>query len=108
MTIDEILNDAAIWPLYGVAIASHVLVLIYGIGSPWWRSLLGVTIFAKWLSVMLVFDFLIARRTFGEFPGYGWLALGVYGFMFLAFWAVVVEVAIERRGPAHEAPARKK
>lgn len=107
MTIDEILNDAATWVVWGIAAVAHALVFIYGLGSPWWRSLLGITIFAKWLSVMLVFDFLIARRALGEFPGYGFAALGVYGFMFLAFSAVVVEVVIERRHPADEVTHRK-
>ena len=106
---DHILNDWATFIVYGVAAVSHALVLIYGLGSPWWRSLLGVTIFAKWLSVMLVFDYLIARRVWGEFPGYGLAAILVYGFMLLAFSAVVVEVVIERRHPADEAaPHRQK
>lgn len=97
----------ATWVVYGVAAVAHALVFIYGFGSPWWRSLLGITIFAKWLSVMLVFDFIIARRAFGEFPGYGLLALVTYGFMFLAFSAVVVEVVVERRHPADEVTHRK-
>lgn len=102
MTIDEAVNQAAVWPIYGVALCAHLLVFIYGFGSRWWTSLLGVSIFAKWLSFALVFDFLIARRVFGEFPGYGFWAMGIYSFMFLAFSAVVVELIIERRTPAPE------
>jgi hypothetical protein len=105
---DEVLNDIATYVVYGVAILAHVLVLTYGLGSPWWRSLLGITIFTKWLSVMLVFDYLIARRVWGDFEGYGLFALLAYGFMFLAFGAVVVEVLIERRHPADEAVPHRK
>ncbi|MDQ2690359.1 MAG: hypothetical protein M3Y29_08815 [Chloroflexota bacterium] len=109
MTIDEAFNGFATFIAFAVAAPAHALVLIYGLGSPWYRSLLGVSIFAKWLSVALIFDFLIMRRLFGEFPGYGVAAVAVYGFAFLAFSAVVVEVVIERRNPAAPAslPLRK-
>lgn len=99
-TLDQVLNDVATIIVFAVAVPAHALVFIYGLGSPWYRSVLGVTIFAKWLSVALVFDYLISRRLWGEWPGFGVTAIAVYGFMFLAFSAVVAEVVIERRDPA--------
>ncbi len=99
MTVDEFLNGVATWFAFGVILPAHLLVIIYGIWSPWWRTFLGVTIFAKWLSFAVAIDFLVARRVFGEFPGYGVAAVIVYGLLFLAFSATVVEVLIERRHP---------
>jgi hypothetical protein len=107
MSIDETLNGYATAVAFAVAVPAHLLVFIYGIGSPWYRSLLGTTIFAKWLSLAIVFDYLIARRIFGEFPGYGIAAVLVYGLVFLAFSAAVVEVVIERRGTPTASPQGK-
>lgn len=99
-TIDTFFNGIATFVAFAVAVPAHALVFVYGLGSPWYKSLLGVTIFTKWLSVALIFDYLISRRIFGEYPGYGVLAFVTYLLAFLAFTAVVVEVIIERRTPA--------
>lgn len=106
---DSIINDIAGLVAVAVTIPAVANVLIYGLGSRWWETRLGRVLFSKWLSVALVFLFIIARRFWGEFPGYGWLALGLYAFVFLSFAATTVELIIESRSPAPavEIPKRK-
>lgn len=105
---DVVLNEIAGFVALLTIVPATLNAVIYGIGSPWWRSWLGRVLFAKWLAVALVFVFIIARRTLGEFPGYGALALLIYTFVLLAFSATTVELVIERRNPAPPATARRK
>lgn len=100
MNIDETLNAIAGVVALATVVPATLNALIYGLGSPWWRSWLGRALFAKWLAVALVFAFIFARRFFGEFPGYGVVALVLYIFVLLAFTATTVELVIERRNPA--------
>lgn len=95
----EAVNEIAGIVVTLTAIPAVLTALIYGFGSPWWTSWLGRIIFAKWLAIALVFILIVARRTFGEYPGYEWVALIIYTFTFLTFSATTVEVIIERRGP---------
>lgn len=103
---DDTLNEiAGVIALFTIVPAT-LNAIIYGIGSPWWRSWLGRVLFAKWLSVALVFVFIVLRRALGEFAGYGGVAVALYAFVFVAFAATTVELIIERRGPAGEPIAR--
>lgn len=107
---DSIINEIAGLVAVLVAVPAVANVLIYGLGSRWWETWLGRVLFSKWLSVALVFLFIIARRAWGDFPGYDWLALGLYSFVFLSFAATTVELIIESRSPAPvvEIPLKRK
>lgn len=89
------------------AVPALLIVLVYGIGSPWWGSWLGRVIFVKWLSVFSVIGYILARRGFGEFPGYEWWSVGVYALFFVAMWATLVEILIERRPPTQHAKRKE-
>lgn len=91
--------DIALVVVTLAVIPAVATVLIYGFGSPWWKSWLGRVMFAKWLSVALVLLFIITRRMFGDYPGYDWLGLLVYSFMLVTFSAATIQLLIERRGP---------
>jgi hypothetical protein len=45
-----------------------LFVLLYGLGSPWWRSPTGRAIFTKGLSLMLIFDVAIAAYYIANLP----------------------------------------
>lgn len=109
MTIDETLNGiAGVLVLTGsVPIAGATLT--YGFGSPWWRSWLGRVMFGLFLALVVVFAFALTRRTFGEYPGYGVVALVVYGYISVTLWAVWLIILVERRKPAPrgQLPLRK-
>jgi len=95
----EQVNQIAGFVLALTIIPATLNVMIYGLGSPWWTSWLGRVMFAKWLSVAMVFWFVVVRRNLGDFIGYEWWALGIYSFTFLTFVATTVELVIERRPP---------
>lgn len=95
----DTINEIAGFILTLTTIPATLNVLIYGFGSPWWTSWLGRVMFAKWLSVALVFWFVVFRRNLGDFFGYEWWALAIYSFTFVTFVATTVELIIERRPP---------
>ena len=71
--------------------------VLYGLGSPWYRSLLGVAIFgmgAANLSVLLV---VLTRRWLPGFPYHAELAFCAYTLFAAASAALFVMLIIERR-----------
>lgn len=98
MTTEQI-NEFAGFVLTLAAIPATATAVIYGFGSPWWQSWLGRVMFAKWTTVAAILLFVVARRTWGDFPGYEWWALVIYSLTLITFSATTVEVLIERRGP---------
>lgn len=114
MTYDpEVVNDFALVPLVVGMLFAGVSGVVYGIGSPWWRSLLGVAFFGVMVSSSLPILVVVARRTFGAYPGYEWVALSVYTLWALAWVAMLVIILVERRRsalavPFHPHPRRKK
>lgn len=106
---DAAINDIANYVVIAVTIPAVLNAAIYGLGSRWWSSWLGRVLFSKWLSVALVFVFILTRRLWGDYPGYGWWAIGLYTFVLVSFAATTVELIIERRAPAEliETPIRK-
>lgn len=99
MTPHEINHLAGYIALAAVAPAL-VTTLVYGLGSPWWRSWLGRVVFAQWLAIVVVFGVVLSRRFLGAYPGYEWVAVVSYSVLFVAFTAMAVIVIIERRAPA--------
>jgi hypothetical protein len=92
MTSEQI-NDLASIPALLMAIPWFLFTIIYGVLAPWYKSLLGSVMFTLGLSISLVFGNVLARRWFGEYPGYEWWALGIYTFGFLtgvAFVSIVI------------------
>lgn len=96
----EAVNDFASYIALAAALPAAAATLIYGIGSPWYKSWLGRTIFAQWLSIVLVFGVILGRRFFGTYPNYEWVAVIAYSLLFVTFSAMAVLVIIERRAPA--------
>lgn len=102
------INDLATWVALSAAIPFVGYLFTYGVGSPWYRSLLGWVMFALGLSISLVLSFNTIRRVHGEFPGYEWWALGIYSFLTVvgyALWAIVI--VERRRAPLLLIPLKK-
>lgn len=100
MNADAIVNDFATYIALAAVVPAILTTALYGFGSPWYLSWLGRVVFAQWLSIVIVFAVVLGRRVFGEYPGYGYVAVAAYSLLFLAYWALFVIVLIERRGPA--------
>ncbi len=97
MTTAEQINDAATWLVIAGIVPSLAFTLIYGFGSPWYRSALGVVMFLLGLSLTTVLGIVLGRRLFGEYPGYQWVAIGGYSLLLVAMVGLAVIVIIERR-----------
>lgn len=94
---DEVINAWANIPALLAAAGCVATLLLYGVGSPWYRTLLGVVFFGVVAVNIPVFGIIFGRRIFGMYPGYGTVALVTYSFAALAWWSMFVMVLIERR-----------
>lgn len=96
MTPEAINDFATILALTAIAPAAGYT-LTYGIGSPWYRSLLGVVLFGLGASVTTVLSVVLLRRLLGAYPGYEWVAVSAYSILTLTMWALWAIVIVERR-----------
>ena len=94
------INHLAGYIALAAVVPALATTIIYGAGSPWWRSWLGRVVFATCLPIVIVFGVVLTRRFFGNYTGYEWVALISYSTLFLAFTAMAVIVTLERRAPA--------
>lgn len=97
---DELLNGIA-----GIIVLTGVVpvlgaTLTYGLGSPWHKSWLGRVMFSLFLALVVVFGIVLGRRVFGDYGGYGGVALVGYLYIWLTLWAVWLVIIVERRKPA--------
>ena len=76
MTPDAV-NEFANWIALSAVLPAILFTLIYGFGSPWYKSGLGVTLFGLMFSISSLFPVILARRFFGEYPGYHIVAVVV-------------------------------
>lgn len=93
------INDAASYIALACIVPMLVAATSYGVGSPWYGSWLGRIFFGLFASITLIFGVILARRFFGEYPGYEWVAVVAYSLLFLTFSATAAIVIIESRGP---------
>lgn len=107
--MDAVLNTWANLPAYIAAGLALLTFAIYGFGSPWYRSLLGVSFFLNFGSLPAVVLFASLRRIVASLnttpapssgDGLGWLALSLYTAIALIQGLQLVVLLIERRrGP---------
>ena len=93
----EVVNEFANWIAISAALPAILFTLIYGFGSPWYKSGLGVTLFGLMFSISSLFPVILARRFFGEYPGYHKVAVVVYAMLTIMFWSFFVLFLKERR-----------
>lgn len=108
MTPAEI-NEIANWIALAAIIPFALFTVIYGFGSPWYKSPLGVTIFGLGAGVTGVLCVVLARRWFKEYPGYEWVAIIAYSLFTLIGIALLVILLLERRrSDMMQFPVKKK
>lgn len=104
--MDAWFNTWATVPATFAAVFALATALLYGAGSPWYRSLLGSVFFALFLGSVPVFALVLVRRiaativnggpqTSGD--GFGLLAFAVYTFVALVWGGVFFTVLYTRR-----------
>lgn len=97
MYIPSAVNETANWIVLVAAIPFLVATISYGTLAPWYRSLLGTTMFSLLGSITSVLLFVFARRVWKEFWGYEWFAIVVYSLLFISAAAFVVVFYVEFR-----------
>lgn len=98
--IDSELNSAATYIVLSGIIPAVGFFLVYGIGSPWYKSALGVVMFLLGFSISATFLQVVTRRIAGDYPGYGLVTIIVYSLVTIALWGLFIIVLTERRHPA--------
>lgn len=104
--MDVWFNTWATVPATIAALAALATAVLYGVGSPWYRSVLGTVFFGLFCGSVPVFLLVLLRRivativsgslqTSGD--GLGMLAFCVYTFVAVVWVAVFVTVAHTRR-----------
>jgi hypothetical protein len=104
--MDVWFNTWATVPATVAGLFALLTALLYGAGSPWYRSLLGTVFFALFLGSVPVFALVLVRRiaatianggpsTSGD--GFGMLAFAVYSFVALVWAGVFLAVLYTRR-----------
>lgn len=102
-------NEIVSWVALSAVVPAWLFVLIYGLGSPWFKSWLGSVMFNLGLALALVLTFSVVRRFAGEFAGYMSWAFALYAYLVLTLWALVVIVIVERmRAPHARIPLKRK
>lgn len=62
MTVDNVVIALIVI----AAPAQTAFILLYGLGSPWWRSLIGRALFTKALGLAAIVDLSLAYHWFGD------------------------------------------
>lgn len=96
MSAEEI-NNMANWIALSALIPFGIASIVYGAGAPWYKTILGSAMFAWLTSVDVVLLVVLARRWFGAYPGYEWVAITAYSYLTLAGVAVAAVMIVERR-----------
>lgn len=91
------INTLTDWVAVAAVIPFALYTLIYGIGSPWYRSILGWVLFGLGLATTAALTYVAVRRIVGDFPGWEFWSLAVYSVLALVGWALVGAVVVERR-----------
>lgn len=91
------INEVANWIVLVAAIPFLIATLSYGTLAPWYRTLLGTSLFSLLASFTAVLLFVFSRRVWKEFWGYEWLAIGIYSLLFASITAFVIVFYVEFR-----------
>ena len=90
-------NELTDWIALSAAIPAILFTLVYGFGSAWYKSGLGITLFGLMFSISSLLAVILPRRFFGEYPGYHIVAVVVYVMLTLMFWSFFIILLKERR-----------
>lgn len=80
---------------------------MYAFRSHFWESWLGYVMFFLGVDGMVLSGHVLVRRVLGDYPGYGWVAVGVYSFTAVTAIALFfIMLAETRRKPMLMVPLR--
>jgi hypothetical protein len=92
-TVDLIVK----WLVYLTAPAQTAFILLYGFGSPWWRTLLGRALFTKALGLALLLDLALLFQVYeGSYAYRDAARLSVFSLIALGAWLQLAALIKER------------
>lgn len=97
MNLSEQVNEFANGLVLFAAFPFTGVALIYGFRSEWYKTVLGVITLSLFTSLAAVLLFVSARRAWGEFFGYEWFAVLIYGWVSISSFAFLGIFLVERR-----------
>lgn len=87
------------WIKFGIwvaAVPQVTFVLWYGIGAPWWTSILGRAVFTKALALALVLVLTLVGLFWPQYPYQQECSLGVIWLIAAGSWQQLVALAVEQ------------
>jgi hypothetical protein len=103
--VDQIIK----YMVYATAPAQTLFILIYGFGSPWWRSPVGRALFTKALGLALLLDLALLFQWLGTDYWFRDPArLTVFGLILLGAWMQLGALLMERRAVSRDKTHRSK
>lgn len=89
------------WLVYGTAPPATLFALIYGLTTPWWRSLIGRALLVSSTALALLVDLALLFQWLGpEYLGRSYVRVTVFGLVCLGAWlkfAALVGMKIDSR-----------
>jgi hypothetical protein len=99
----------AFWLYFAGWLPYTLHVLVYGLGSPWWRSEIGRAFFLSKLALCLVFSLVLTVFLFGQYDGLPAVRAVLLGLVACAAWyQLSVTVRVQRRPHLDEASHRRR
>lgn len=90
-------DTAAILLIVAAAPAQTLFAIIYGFGSPWWRSLIGRALFTKALALALLIDISLLYNWLGDdYALRDLVRLSVYSLIVAGAWMQLVALLKEK------------
>lgn len=90
--------DSIVYALIAVtAPAQTAFILLYGLGSPWWRTLIGRALFTKALGLAALVDLALAYWIFGDdYAARDVVRVCVFGLILVGAWLQLLALLKEK------------
>ena len=80
-------DDLALYMVFAMAPAATAFPLLYGLTSPWWRSLVGRALMTKAVGLALLIDISIVYQFLGDdYAARNAVRFAVFGFILAGVW----------------------
>jgi hypothetical protein len=90
-------DTAAVILVVGMAPAATLFPLLYGLTTPWWRSLIGRALMTKAVGLALLIDISLAYQWLGDdYFLRDVVRLTVYGLIFVGVWLQLTALFVEK------------
>lgn len=93
---DGTYENILLWLITIAAPGQTLFVLIYGLRSPWYKSLLGRALFTKSLALALLLDISLVGHWWPTYPGQKPIGIVVVGLVLIGAWMQLVALIHEK------------